>query len=515
MSVSRESRISRLGRCSAVAATGLALLCWVSLVLAAPVQLAAQEAAARMGRHVFVATGSAMPPDILPWMRAAAMAREGRTDVYYMSTFASAKNFVPEIADKWHANLFFASAGNREAATKGTATMHRASLFQLSQQIQRGKFPIDTVLVRVSPPDAKGYVSLGTTGDLTLHAVKAVLKRGGTIIAEVNPNVPQFKGNRIRYSDLSVVVPGEQLLTEFNGINPMAVERRIARNVASLVPNRRRSNIQVGIGNAVNGIGEALREGADRGKRMTIWSEMGSDWVIPLMEGEKPAVKKATFSFLHGSNRLYSLANKNPRMDVTSTAKVNDPKVVSQKKRMRAINTALEVDVLGNVNAERIDGRVISFPGGQPDFMKGASMAADGRAILAIRSTAKEGISTIVMGLHSGGLVTTPKEHVDHIVTEWGKTKQLRGLSDGDRAYEIIKVASPVHRLELARTAQAQGLLTENQVQKVSRSVFHSLRLADPEVLRETAVAQQAFDKGLITGAQLAQVTAKIEPAQQ
>jgi acyl-CoA hydrolase len=466
-----------------------------------PQEVSAKEAAEKIGRGVMFGTGSSTPPNFIPLMREVALAREGRTNVFYMSTFASESNFRDEVVDKWHPNLFFVSQSNRAAATRakeGMATLHRASLFQLGQRIEKGEFPIDTVVVRVSPPDKDGYVSLGTSSDLTMVAVQSVLKRGGQIIAEINPNVPHAYGNRIKYEDLSWVTRGNDLLSEATRIEPMGPEKAIAGHVAKLVPTRRRSTLQVGIGNAVAGVGEALL-----GKRLDIWSEMGSASVLKLVAGERPTARQAVFSFLHADNESYRVAHENPRIRIAPSTEVNDPAIIAQKKRMVAVNTALEVDLLGNVNAERDGERVISAPGGQPDFMEGAARAADGKAILALRSTAKDGISTVVTRLK--GPTTTPHEHVDHVVTEFGATKRLRGKSDAFRAYQIISVANPLHRVELAHAALEAHLIDQKQADKLRRGVFPAIRRAPVEL--RAALANAALEKGLITPAEQEQVT--------
>ncbi len=466
---------------------------------AAPKKLSIGDAAKEMGNHVFFATGSAMPSNLVPAMRATALARPHRTNVYYMSTFATSQNFDAKVADKWHPNLLFVSPQNRQAAKDGTATLHRASLFNLGKKIQSGEMPIDTVVVRVSPPDKDGYVSLGSAGDLTLMALRAAQARGGRIIAEVNPNVAHTYGNRIKYDELTAVIDGGGILSEHNGIQPGAPEKAIASHIARLVPNRLRTTIQVGIGNSLNGVGAALQQK----RKMRIWSEMGSDWVRELMVGDKPAVKEAVFSFLHGTNALYGLAGNNPKIRMATTGEVNDPANIAAQPRMRAINTALEVDFTGNVNAERIGDRIISFPGGQPDFMEGASLSKKGLAILALRSRNKDGGSTIVPKLN-GDVVTTPKEHVDHIVTEWGATRKLRGLSDAQRTYEMLRVAHPVLRAELAAAPLKAGLLQQAQFDKLVRSVYHSIRLAPAEMRRD--VADEALKRQLVTAEQHAKL---------
>jgi acyl-CoA hydrolase len=459
-----------------------------------PAKLSVAEAAKLMGKHVFMATGSAQPSTIASAMQAEAMTRPDRTDVYYMSTFASADNFAPEVSHKWHANLFFVSRQNQEAAAKGHATLHRASLFEHANAIKAGTHPIDTIVVRVSPPDKDGMVSLGTTGDLTMTALEEAVKRGGRIIAEVNPNVPHTFGNRIPYKMLSAVVENNTMLAEAPAnLAPLAPERALAAHVASLVPAYG-ATIQVGIGNSLNGIGQALVSKHD----MKIWSELGADWAQPLLSGPNPVVKDAVFSFLHGSNALYQLANNNPAIRMSTSHEVNNPQTVATKPNMRAINTALEVDVTGNVNAERIGDRIISAPGGQPDFMRGASTSPSGRAILGLRSLTKNHESTIVLNLH-GNVVTTQKNNVDHVVTEWGSTPLLRGLDDRSRIIEIIKVAHPIHRKALADEALAAGKIGPGAHAELVNAVHAAIMNAPLELRRQAA--DLALGKGILNAA--------------
>ena len=413
-----------------------------------PREVEMTDAAQAIGRRVFVATGSAAPTSLFRGMREFAAERGGVTDMFYMPTFASAVNFSEKVTPYFRPHLMFTSMSNRQAASQGRANMIRDDLHNLGRRVDRGEFRFDTVIVRVSPPDAHGYVSLGTTGDITISAVRDVLRNGGRVIAEVNPNVPRTRGgNRLRYRDLSHVYRSDEALSELGQMPPTAAENAIGRNIARLIPDGRESTLQVGIGGAINNLGPALRN-----KRLRIWSEMGSDWALELMQGERPAVREATFSFLHGTNNLYRFAHDNPNVRVEASTTVNDPANIRQQRRMFAINTALEVDLSGNTNAEQVGNRVISSPGGQPNFMEGAATSSDGRAIMALRSTAKTGSSTLVIRLN-GPHVTTPGRHVDHVVTEWGATPFLRHATPARRAVAIIKVADPSHRPALAEAA--------------------------------------------------------------
>lgn len=456
------------------------------------------EAAKEIGHGIMVATGSAMPANLMPAMREFALTRQGRTNVFYMPTFASEENFKEGVTDKWHPNLLFVSKPNREAASKaaqgeGRATLHRASLFELAGRIERDELPIDTVVVRVSPPDAEGNVSLGTSSDLTMLAVQSVLRRGGRVIAEVNPNVPHTRGNRLPYAQLSHVVHSNEMLAEAIQLVPQGTEQNIATNVARLIPKNQRHTLQVGIGDSLAGVGDALHD-----HPLDIWSEMAPPGLLKLVNAPNSKVGHAVFSFMHADNASYKQAHDNPRITLQSSLVVNDPAVIAQKPRMVAINTGLEVDLFGNVNAERDGNKVISAPGGQPDFMKGASLAADGTAIMALRSTAKGNLSSIVIGLK--GPTTTPKDNVDHVVTEWGATARLRGQPDGVRAYQLISVAHPVFRGELAETAKQRGLITEAQAAELKAGV-HRAVLSAPADTRE-ALANAVLEKGLITNDQ-------------
>jgi len=452
----------------------------------------AKGAAKMAGKRVFYGTLGSTPAPIANEIRAHAETQEGQTHGFYMASMLPKSHFEP--SDKYHHNLFFVSAGSREAASSGTATRHRDNLFSLAQRIEKGEFEFDTVVVRVSKPNKDGLVSMGLTGDLTMSAVKQVLARGGKVIAEVNPNVPFTHGkNTIAYNDLSAVVESDEPLPALAEAPAGHVEGDIAKAIAGLIPNSRRHTLQVGIGAALSDIGNALQD-----KKLKIWSEMGSDWMIPTVAREhKPAAREAVVSFLHGSSLLAEVAHDNPAIKVDSSLRINDPKIIAQQKRMVAVNTALQVDITGNTNGEEVEGRIISAPGGQPNFMEGASIAEDGKgkAILALRSLDKYGRSTIIPSLE-GKTITTPKQHVDHIVTEWGASRKLRGLSDNDRRYEVLLVTHPFHRPAMAKEALAKGAINQKQHDKLVRSVYWSLLRTHPGTRKELGDA--ALKAGLI-----------------
>lgn len=460
---------------------------------AGPKVMSVQEVAKVAGKRIFYGTLSSTPQDLAREIKTASIAGDKKVEGFYMATMLPKEHFDPH--EKYHHNLFFVSASSREVASNGQATRIRDNLHSLGDRIEKGEFNFDTVVVRVSPPNAEGMVSLGTTGDLTMLAVKQVLARGGKVIAQVNPNVPFTSGsNKIPYNQLHAVYQSNEPIPSLLQEVPTSVERTIADNVAGLIPNRSRSTLQVGIGAALGDIGRAVKD-----KKLKIWSEMGSDWLIDTVASEKPAAHEATVSFLHGSELLYMVAHENPAIKVESSTLVNDPKVVAQQKRMVAVNTALEIDIAGNTNGEEVDGRVVSAPGGQPNFMEGASLAPDGKAVLAIRSVNKFGGSTIVPKLSSKN-VTTPSHHVDHVVTEWGATDRLRGVPTVERTYQILSVVHPFHRETLGKEALSQGKITQQQYDKLVRSVYPAL-LRAPLGMRG-ALAKAALEGHLINADQ-------------
>jgi 4-hydroxybutyrate CoA-transferase len=469
-----------------------------------PKVVSVQDAAKMAGRRIFYGTLASTPQELAKEIRNVAVKGDKKVDGFYMATMMPQEHFEPN--DKYHHNLFFVSATSRDAATNGSATRIRDNLHSLGERIEKGEFDFDTVVVRVSPPNAEGLVSLGTTGDLTMLAVKQVLARGGKVIAQVNPNVPFTRGsNTIAYKQLHAVVESNEPVPAQMQAPVTVVERTIADNVANLVPKSRRSTLQVGIGAALSDIGRAMKD-----KKLRIWSEMGSDWLIDTLAQEhNPAAREATVSFIHGSPLLYQVAHDNPALKIESSNTVNDPKVVAQQKRMVAVNTALEVDLTGNTNGEELEGRVVSAPGGQVNFMEGASLAPDGKAVLALRSINKFGGSTIVPKLSSKN-VTTPSHFVDHIVTEWGASDRLRGMADGDRIYSILSVTHPFHREALGKEALAQGKITEKQFGKLVKSVHPTLLRAP--VGTRTALANAALQGQLITPEQHREILASVPP---
>jgi acyl-CoA hydrolase len=301
--------------------------------------------------------------------------------------------------------------------------------------------------LQTSPPDADGFLSLGVSIDCTLTAAACARH----VIAEVNTSMPRTLGETtLHVSRVSAVVETSRPLLEVHAEPPNPVQQGIARNVASLVPDG--ATLQMGIGGLPDSVWSCLADHKDLG----IHSEMCSDGVLPLMEagvinGARKTLHrgKVLVGFVFGSERLFRLIDENPSFEFHPTAYVNDPGVIAQNDRMIAINSALQVDLTGQVCADSIGTHPYSGFGGQLDFMRGAGRSRGGKAIIALPSTAKNGtVSRIVPVLDPGAGVVTTRADVHYIVTEHG-IAYLRGKSLRQRAEALIAIANPKFRDEL------------------------------------------------------------------
>jgi len=312
--------------------------------------------------------------------------------------------------------------------------------------------PLDAVLINVSPPDAHGYCSLGTSVDAALSAIHAA----DVVIAQINRSMPRTLGDsfvHVGQIDLAVPVdqpPHEHVLPEVGD-----VERSIGENVAELVPDR--ATIQMGIGSIPTAVALALRTKRDLG----VHTELLTDPVIDLVEagavtGDAKEINrgKIVTAFLMGSQRLYDFVDDNPMIEMRPVDYTNDTSVIRRFRRMIAINSAISVDLTGQVSADSIGTRFYSGVGGQMDFMRGAALAPEGRAIIALPSRAAGGaISRIVSVLAPGAGVVTSRAHVRTVVTEFG-VAELFGRSIRERIAALIAIAHPEVRDDLSCEAR-------------------------------------------------------------
>ena len=410
--------------------------------------MTAEEAlgAVRSGGRVWVQSGVGTPSTLVQAM----VARGGElrdVEVVHMMTLGSADYTRPEYEGRFRHRGLFLGANTRDAVAAGRADYTPIFLSEIEELMTTGAMPLDVVLMQVSPPDAHGFVSLGTTVDCTLTAARCA----SVVIAEVNDQMPRTHGNTfLHVSRISAIVETSRPLLELQSEPFTDVHLRVARNVASLIPDG--ATLQTGIG----GIPEAVLTCLDDKRDLGIHSEMLSDSVIDLMEagiinGDRKSVKrgKAVAAFVLGTKRLFDFIHDNPSFSFHPIRYTNDPFVVAQNDRMVAINSALQVDLTGQVCADSLGTRPYSGFGGQLDFIRGAARSRGGVPIIALLSTARGGqVSRIVPMLEPGAGVVTSRADVHYVVTEYG-IAYLHGKTLRERAEALIAIADPRFRAEL------------------------------------------------------------------
>jgi acetyl-CoA hydrolase len=353
----------------------------------------------------------------------------------------------------------FVDTGTREAVASGAATYVPAFLSDVPALFADGLLPLDVALLHVSPPDAHGYCSLGVSVDCALAAARAARVR----IAQLNPRMPRTHGDAfLHVSQFDAVVEVDDLLPEAEAPAPSAVHHAIAGHVAELIDDG--ATLQLGIGAIPNAVAAALRDRRDLG----IHSEVVSDGVMELIEagvvtGDRKTINrgKVVVAFLNGSRALYDFADDNPMVEMRPVDYTNDTRVIMRLDNMVAVNSAIQMDLTGQVCAESVGTRMYSGVGGQMDFLRGAALSRGGQPVIALPATARAGsVSRIVTTLDAGAAVTTTRAHVHWVITEHGRVN-LHGLDIVQRARALIGIADPRFRDELTSSAQRLGLLVQ------------------------------------------------------
>ncbi|MCL4515034.1 MAG: 4-hydroxybutyrate CoA-transferase [Firmicutes bacterium] len=315
----------------------------------------------------------------------------------------------------------------------------------------------DVVMAIVSPLDKHGYFTLGVTVDYTSNAAA----RARLVIVEVNPNMPRTLGSgHLHVSEVSYIVEDGSPIAELPDPPITETDAAIGRYIAELIEDG--STVQIGIGGIPNAVAKLLAEKKDLG----IHTEMLTSSIVDLVEAGAVTGKKKTLhpgkiigNFAFGTRRLYDFMDDNPSVEMHSVAYTNNPYVIGQNYKMVSINSTLEVDFLGQCASESIGPKQFSGTGGQSDFVRGANLSPGGKSFMALPSTAKDGkVSRIVPMLAQGAVVTTSKNDVDHVVTEFGVAK-LRGKTARERALALISIAHPDFRAELKDGARKMGLI--------------------------------------------------------
>jgi 4-hydroxybutyrate CoA-transferase len=396
--------------------------------------------AVQSGERVWIQSGCGTPSTLVN----ALVARSEElhdVEVVHMMTLGSADYTRPEFEGHFRHRGLFLGANVREAVAAGRADYTPIFLSEIEGLFVSGAMPLDVVLMQVSPPDQHGFVSLGTTVDCTLTATH----HAKVVIAEVNDQVPRTHGDTfIHVSRITSMVETSRPLLELCAEPITEVHRRIGARVASLIPDG--ATLQTGIGGIPDAVLASLGDKRDLG----IHTEMCSDGVIDLMEagvingeGKSFLHGKVVLSFVLGSRRLFDFVNENSSFEFRSVSFTNDPFVVARNDRMVAINSALQVDLTGQVCADSLGTKPYSGFGGQLDFIRGAARSRGGVPIIALPSTAVGGkVSRIVPMLEPGAGVVTSRADVHYVVTEHG-IAYLHGKTLRERAEALIAIADP------------------------------------------------------------------------
>jgi 4-hydroxybutyrate CoA-transferase len=403
----------------------------------------------RSNSTVFIQTAAAAPQQLIKAMTERA-AELHEVTIYQMHTEGEAPYSAPEYEGIFSVNCFFIGANMRKAVQEGRAQYIPVFLSEIPALFRKKAIVIDYALIHVSPPDVHGFCSLGVSVDIA----PAVLETAKHIIAQVNPNMPRTHGNGfIHVSKIEKMAFVEDAIPEVTIEEPDETTRRIAAHVAELVEDG--ATLQMGIGSIPNAVLMKLKDH----QRLGIHTEMFSDGVIDLIESgvitgemKKKHPLKVVSSFLLGTRRLYKFVDDNPLIEMLDIGYVNEAHVIRQNPRVTAINSALEVDLTGQICADSIGSRMYSGVGGQMDFMRGASLSEGGKPIIAMPSTTVSGMSKIVHFLKPGAGVVTTRAHVHYIVTEFG-IAYLYGKNLRERAAALINIAHPMHRETLEESA--------------------------------------------------------------
>ncbi len=373
-----------------------------------------------------------------------------QVEVMHIHTEGPAPYVEPQFASIFRHNACFVGSNVRKAIQQGSADYIPVFLSEMPLLFRRNILPIDVALITVSPPDAHGYCTLGSSVDITL----AALESAKVIIAEINPRAPRTHGDGILHiSEIDYAVEVDCPLPGLPVRTIGETERKIGRHIAGLVEDG--ATLQMGIG----GIPDAVLEELHSHKRLGVHTEMFSDGLIDLVEkgivtGEEKVVlpERVTACFVMGSQRVYDFIHDNPIIAMKDAAFTNDTANIRRNPKVTAINSAIEVDLTGQVCADSIGPRQFSGVGGQMDFIRGASLSERGKPIIALPSTTKNGMSKIVPFLQEGASVTTTRSHVHYVVTEYG-IAYLFGKNLRQRAKALIDIAHPDHREALEKSA--------------------------------------------------------------
>jgi acyl-CoA hydrolase/GNAT superfamily N-acetyltransferase len=383
-------------------------------------------------------------------------------EIVHLITFGDAPYAKPEYNGIFRHNAFFIGANVRQAVHEGRADYTPIMLSDIPALFKQKRLPLDLALIQVSPPDDHGYCSLGVSVDLT----KAAAENADIVIAQVNDQMPRVLGDSFIHADqIDYIVAHSEPVLNYEYEEPTETADKIGYHISKLIENG--STIQTGIGTIPNSMFRYIGDKKDLG----VHSEVFTDGIIDLIEQgvvtcrEKTIHKnKIVASFAMGSKRLYDYIDNNPFFEFHPTDYVNNLMIIAQNNKMTSINAALTVDLTGQVNSDSLGYRFYSGIGGQADFTRGAAMCPEGKAIITLPSTTRDGnTSRIVLNLDPGAGVTITRGDVHYIVTEWG-IAYLHGKTIRERVLAMIQIAHPKFRAELMNEAKKHHYLFEDQM---------------------------------------------------
>jgi 4-hydroxybutyrate CoA-transferase len=401
----------------------------------------------KSGNRVFIHSVAAAPQQLIRAM--ADRADELRdVEIFQIHTEGIAPYAEPGMEKSFRVSSLFTGANLRDAVQNGRADFIPNFLSEIPYFFRKKILPIDVALIHVSEPDKHGNCSLGVSVDVTYAAVESAKY----VIAQVNPKMPRTFGDGIFHiSRFDALVAVEDEILESKESVATEADQKIGYHVAGLIEDG--ATLQMGIGNIPNAVLAVL----GNHKNLGIHSEMFSDGIVDLfnkgvitgkMKAKRP--EKIVAGFVMGTRKVYDFIHDNPAIEMLDVAYVNDASIIRQNPKVTAINSAIEIDLTGQVCADSIGRKIYSGVGGQVDFIRGASLSEGGKPIIALPSQTRHGISRIVPDLTSGAGVVTTRAHVHYVVTEYG-VAYLYGKNLRERARLMIDIAHPDHREWLAK----------------------------------------------------------------
>lgn len=379
-----------------------------------------------------------------------------QVEIVHMVAMGPAKYAQPGMEASFRHNALFVGASTRKAVEEKRADYTPCFFSEIPRLFRDKLLPVDVALIQITPPDEEGFCSYGLSADYTVAAAECAT----TVIAQVNAKLPRTGGAKIHLDAVNFLVEKDEPLLELKPPVIGEVEKQIGENVASLIADG--ATLQLGIG----AIPDAVLLFLTGKKDLGIHSEMFSDGIVLLAEAgvitnSKKNINAGKFmaAFLMGTRKLYDFIDHNPHVELQPVDYINDPYVIGQHDNMVSINSALQVDLMGQVNAEMIGSRQFSGIGGQVDFVRGVSRSKNGKSIIALPATASGGkISRIACELDRGAAISTSRNDVHYIVTEYG-IANLRGKSLRERALALIGIAHPDFREALLLEAKGKGIV--------------------------------------------------------